>query len=169
MDRISFVEAARRSRLSRQRLMDSAELSGLARAWKLWAVCNELTASYSKSADRVHVVTLANKAGIRADKASGLLRDFDRQGIFIWRKDQGSRSKGFLALPSFAEPDGEPRPAKPPKTSKPRCPDHPEVELWLNTGHREDSAYVAKIVNPDGSAWCCAECTRLAWEAQGRA
>ncbi len=98
--------------MSRQRLADS-DLASQARAWKLWAVCNELTAGYSKSADRVHVVTLANMAGMRDDKASAMLREFDRLGVFIWRKDTGTRRKGFLALPSWSEPDATPKPIDP--------------------------------------------------------
>jgi hypothetical protein len=163
MERILYKEACRRSRLSRQRLMDS-ELSGQARAWRLWAVCNELTAGYSKSADRIHVRTLANMADMRDDKASPLLRHFDRLGVFIWRKDQGSRKTGFLALPSWVEPDadagsstkGQPKRSAP---KAPPCPDHPGTELWLHERHSEDSAYVAKIVNADGTAWCCPQCT----------
>lgn len=115
--RTDYVDASRRFRLSRQRLAES-ELDGQARAWKLWAVCMERTAGYSKSADRVHVVTLANLAGMRDDKASALLREFDRLGVVVWRKDTGRRSPGFLALPSWVEPDGGPRPS-----SGPKCPE----------------------------------------------
>jgi hypothetical protein len=119
VERIEYKEACRRSRLSRQRLMES-ELSGQARAWRLWAVCNEMTAGYSKSADKIHVVTLANMASMRDDKASGLLYEFDRLGVFIWRKDKGRRSTGFLALPSFAEPDGKAKRSTP-KFVCPEC------------------------------------------------
>ena len=140
--RIDYKEAGRRSRLSRQRLMESEELSGLARAWRLWAVCNELTAGYSKSADRIHVVTLANLAGIRADKASRLLRDFDRLGIFIWRKDAGRKSPGFLALPSWVEPDGKPKPER-----KPKCPECSSTDVARHTS----DLY--------GVSWVCLDCS----------
>jgi hypothetical protein len=117
MDRTSYTDACRRSRLSRQRLLDS-DLSGQARAWRLWAACNELTTGYSKSSDRVHVRTVASYADVPANRASQLLREFDRLGIFIWRKDVRSHSKGFLALPSWVEPDAV---SKPEPKADPTC------------------------------------------------
>lgn len=100
-ERITYKEAGERYRLSRERLLASPELSGSLRAWRLWAVCMEETASYSKAADRVHAATLAGKAGLRRDKVSEILYAFDAQGVLVWRKDRGSRSPGFLALPSL--------------------------------------------------------------------
>lgn len=84
--------------------MVASDLANSPRAWRIWAVCAELTASYSKSADRVYVSTIANLANVRPDHASPVLRQFDAEGIYIWRKDVGRKSPGFLALPSYAEP-----------------------------------------------------------------
>jgi hypothetical protein len=52
------------------------------------------------------------------------------------------------------------------RTEVPHCPDHPDTELWLDSGYQPDGVYVAKIVNEDGSAWCCAACTVGAASAQ---
>ena len=101
---IGFAEAGRRLRASRQRLLESAELSDSVRAWKIWAACAELTASWSKGSDRVHVATIANLAGLRADKVSPILRAFHEQGIFGWVKStvpKERRSPGILSLPSL--------------------------------------------------------------------
>ncbi|MFL5962206.1 MAG: hypothetical protein ACJ757_04870 [Gaiellaceae bacterium] len=104
---MNFAEVGRKIRVSRQRLTDSDELGDSVRAWKIWAACSELTASWSKGSDRVHVRTIANLAGLRADKVSPILYKFAEQGIFGWVKDQGKRSPGILSLPSLAEPEPE--------------------------------------------------------------
>lgn len=97
--RIAYKEAGLKLRLSRQRLAES-DLHDIGRAWRVWAACVELTASYSKNAERTTVVEIAALAGIRADKVSPILREFDRLGVFTWRKEEGRRRAGLLVLPS---------------------------------------------------------------------
>src|SRR3954451_14903563 len=101
---LGIAEVGRKIRASRSRLVESEELGDSARAWKIWAACQELTASWSKGSDRVHVATIANMCNLRADKVSPILYKFDEEGIFGWVKDGGSRKPGILSLPSLGEP-----------------------------------------------------------------
>ena len=126
MERIPYKDAGQRLRLSRQRLAESefvlvegngkserrTKLATNSRAWRLWAVCIERTASYSQAADRTYVESLASLTGMRPDKVTPLLRAFDSEGVFVWRKDRGRISKGFLALPSLGGSESEPKQAK---------------------------------------------------------
>jgi hypothetical protein len=100
---LNIAETGRRIRASRRRLTESEELNGSLRAWKVWAACSELTASWSKGSDRVHVLSIANLADLRPDKVSPILRKFHELGIFGWVKDEGKRSPGILSLPSLGE------------------------------------------------------------------
>ena len=127
---LSRPEVGRRIRASRRRLADSdleflasgrkTKLATSARSWRVWAVCSELTASWGKGSDRVHVATIANLAGLREDKVSPILRAFDEEGIFSWRKETGRRGKGLLSLPPLSEPEPESRSEKP-TPRKPKC------------------------------------------------
>lgn len=104
-ERIKYADAGRKLRLSRQRLAES-ELgrSKSPRAWRVWAACIEATASYSKGAERIYVSEIAKTAGMRPDKVSPILMEFDRLGVFGWKKDKGRRSTGFLTLPALDTP-----------------------------------------------------------------
>lgn len=170
---LTSVEVGRRFRASRENLAHSqfiliegtgknerrTDLSDSARAWKVWAVCAELTASWSKASDRVHVRTIANRAGLREDKVSPILRAFHEEAVFGWVKDEGKRSAGLLTLPmgpamghaGVSAPKDEPEDSAPasPSPRKKACPECPgEIELerrnWESTG----KAY-----------WMCPVCT----------
>lgn len=120
-----IAEVGRKIRLSQQRLLHS-DLSSLHSAWRVWAACSILTASWSKGSDRVHVVTIANLAGLRPDKVSPILRKFHEQGIFGWVKDTGSRQPGILSLPSLGERE----------LAAPRTPREDTERCWVEGCHR---------------------------------
>lgn len=164
-ERIAYKDAGRKMRLSRQRLAES-ELHTSGRAWRVWAACIELTASYSKNAERTTVVEIAALAGIRPARVSPILRDFDRLGVFTWRKDRGRRSPGLLVLPALETQNGSvsdpkrvlylegaleetsglegPRPGEAPHPGK-HCRKHADVELYNGECSQcEHEAYVAK-------------------------
>lgn len=93
-------EAGARVRLSRKRLAAS-DLGGTVRAWRLWAVCVEATASYGRAADLTFATALAKRAGIPHGMASKFLRQFDELGVFQWPREErrGDRKARLLALP----------------------------------------------------------------------
>jgi hypothetical protein len=158
---LGWEDMAKSMLMSRRRLAADPDLSESLRAWKVWSACVEQTAGWRKRSDRVNVSVLVEMSGVRRDYVKPILEAFDARGIFSWTKKERSHAPGLLSLPSLTEPKLVERKPKQKVASPPRCPDHPDIELWLNEFHDENSVYVAKIVNPDGTAWCCAECTDL--------
>lgn len=112
-------ELGQRVRLSRERLAAS-ELASTVRAWRLWAVCIDYTASYTRASYQTFVVTLGREAGVKPQVASGLLRRFDELGVFCWKAaPRGSKLASELGLPELSptqsgavKKDDEPSPTQ---------------------------------------------------------
>jgi hypothetical protein len=97
---LPYREAGERLRLSRARLMDS-ELAARQNAWKVWAVCMELTASRSKAADETYLRTIATMSRVHRDRCAWYLQSFDAQEIIVWKSSGWGRARSYLALPSL--------------------------------------------------------------------
>jgi hypothetical protein len=142
---LDYKDAGRRVRLARQRLQESkAEISdgqrsfrlaSSARAWRVFAVCAERTASWSKGSDSVHVRTIAKEAGLPENKVSVILKAFDAGGIFSWVKDDGRYSQGLLSLPSFAAPDPLAGPEE--KRREKKVPPEEQCTIYREPKHLE--------------------------------
>lgn len=86
--------------LSRERLA-SSELANSGQAWRLWSACVGATEGYTREADTIYVMTLAQLAGgVDRKAASQILRRFGELGVMAWKAEpRGSHRISELGLP----------------------------------------------------------------------